>query len=515
MDVVIRADASATIGSGHISRTLTLARSLRDAGAAVAFVTRRHVGNLIDLCRDSGFETVELEIGTRTPPAESDPAHVAWLGSTWREDANATAAAIEQRAARPSWLIVDHYALDERWEQALRPQVERIMVIDDLADRHHDCDLLLDQNLLDDADERYRGKVSEACALMLGPRYALLQPVYAELHARVAVRAGPIRRVLVYFGGADRAGLAQRALRAFIDMNRADVACDIVVAAEDPVLDALARGRDNVRVHRRLPSLAQLMADAQLAVGAAGATSWERMCLALPAIVVTLADNQVAIARTLHRGGYARSLGTVDAVSGDDLRHALQEALDQGADSRSSQAGWSIVDGRGVWRVRAALLLGDATPLGVRRAGWADEDLLLEWANDSETRRRSSARARIAPQEHHQWLAARIESDDCLLLVCETADGVALGFVRFERRKDAWQVSYGIDAAYRGRGLARRMLELALRELVRARGPCEITARVMADNARSHSVFRHLGFEASAAEDPMIEYRRAFAARAF
>lgn len=514
MDVLIRADASATIGSGHITRTLTLARSLRDAGAAVAFVTRRHAGNLIDLCRDSGFETMALEIVTGPPSAEPPPAHAAWLGSSWQEDANATVAAIVQRATRPAWLIVDHYALDERWEQALRPEVERIMVIDDLADRRHDCDLLLDQNLVDDADERYRDKVSETCAMMLGPRYALLQPVYAELHERVAVRAGPIRRVLVWFGGGDGAGLPQRALRAFLDLNRPDVACDLVVATEDPVLDALAHGHRNVRVHRRLPSLAQLMVDAQLAVGAAGATSWERMCLGLPAIVVTLGDNQVAIARTLQRGGYARWLGAVDAVSDDDLRHALREALDHEANSRSSRLGWSTVDGRGVWRVRAALLLGEATPLALRRAAWADGDLLLEWANDPETRRRSLGRALIAPQEHQQWLAARIGSDDCLLLVCETADGVPLGTVRFERSKDAWQLSYGVGSAYRRRGLARRMVELAIVELVRARGPCQITARVMADNARSHSVFRQLGFEVNAADDPMIEYRRAFAARA-
>ncbi len=505
MDVLIRADASATIGSGHISRTLTLARSLRDAGAAVAFVTRRHAGNLIDLCRDSGFETVALEIGTGAPPAEAAPAHAAWLGSSWQEDANATAAAIAQRATRPSWLIVDHYALDERWEQSLRPQVERIMVIDDLADRRHDCDVLLDQNLLEDADERYRDKVSEACTMMLGPRYALLQPVYALLHEQVAVRVGPIRRVLVCFGGGDGAGLAQRALRAFLDLERPDVACDIVVATEDSVVDALARGRVNVRVHRRLPTLARLMADAQLAVGAAGATSWERMCLGLPAIVVTVADNQVAIARTLDRCGYARWLGPAEAASGDDLRHALQEALDQGADSRSSRLGWSTVDGRGLWRVRAALLLGDATPLAIRRAAWADEDLLLEWANDPETRRRSSGRARIAPQEHHQWLAARIDSDDCLLLVCETADRVPLGTVRFERGKDAWQLSYGVGSAYRGRGLARRMVELAAEEFVRVCGPCQVTARVMADNTRSHSVFRHLGFEVNAADETIIE----------
>jgi UDP-2,4-diacetamido-2,4,6-trideoxy-beta-L-altropyranose hydrolase len=514
VDVLIRADASATMGSGHIARTLTLARSLRDAGAAVSFVTRRHAGNLIELCLDSGFETVALEIGTGTAPAEAGPAHAEWLGSSWQEDADATTAAIARRAVRPGWLIVDHYALDERWERALRPQVERIMVIDDLADRRHDCDLLLDQNLVDDADERYRDKVAETCALMLGPRYALLQPLYAELHERVAVRVGPIRRVLICFGGGDCAGLAQNALRAFLDMKRPDVACDLVVATEDSVLDALARGHGNVRVHRRLPSLAPLMADAQLAVGGAGATSWERMCLGLPAIVVTLADNQVAIARTLHRGGYARWLGPVDAVSGDDLRQALQEAFDQGADSRSSRLGWSTVDGRGLWRVRAALLLDDATPLAIRRAGWADEDLLLEWANDPETRRRSSGRARIAPQEHHRWLASRLDSDDCLLLVGETTDGVPLGTVRFERSRDAWQVSYSVAAAYRGRGLARRMVESAVRELVRRRGPCQITARVMADNARSHSVFSHLGFEVNAADDPIIEYRRAFAASA-
>ena len=302
LQIVFRTDASPTIGTGHVMRCLTLAGALVEKGAEVSFICREHAGHLCDLIEAQGFRVYRLPAPDSDFEAGRTPAHAAWLGATWQEDAGQTGAVIKTLGARPDWLVVDHYALDSRWERALRPLVGRIFVIDDIADRDHDCDLLLDQNLFADMQTRYADKVPADCRLLLGPEYALLQPIYAELHDRIPPREGPIRRILISFGGADRDNLTGRALVAFLGLNRPDIDVDVVISGSSPYaseIRALVAGRTNIHLHSNLPTLAPLMTRADLAIGAAGITSWERLCLGLPALVVTLAENQRPFAEEL------------------------------------------------------------------------------------------------------------------------------------------------------------------------------------------------------------------------
>jgi UDP-2,4-diacetamido-2,4,6-trideoxy-beta-L-altropyranose hydrolase len=508
MNIVIRADASRVIGHGHLMRTLTLARSLRSAGARVMFISRTHAGNLIARLQAEEFEVAGLP--PLPAPAGAAAAQAAWLGADWEADARATRAAIARGAEPPDWLIVDHYGIDARWEAALRADVRRIFVIDDLADRPHDCDLLLDQNLVEHMHERYHGKVAEQCAAMLGPRYALLQPIYAQLHEQVAPRAGPIRRILIYFGGGDRSEQVLLALRVFLGLARADVTADVVVSGEVAAIAQLARDHAQIRVHTDLPSLAPLMAAADLAIGAAGSSSWERMCLGLPALVITVAENQEEVARALHQRGLIEWLGRCDEVGEAQLRAALAGRLAAPADTAGSRAGHGAVDGRGALRVRTALLADARTPVRMRLAAPADEELLLEWANDATTRRYSFGRGVIGADDHHRWFGERVRNTrDFVLLIGETDEGVALGTVRFDRTSAGWRLNYSLGAPYRGRGLGRRMLELALQRLAQSHAADWVCGRVMAANAASHRVFRGLGFEAVNDADGVVEYRRA------
>lgn len=220
MHVVFRTDASLTIGTGHVTRCLTLAKALRESGAQTLFICREHEGHLCNHIEEQGFAVHRLPSPRKGFVPDDVSAHAAWLGATWQEDADSTVAAITSLQMKPEWLIVDHYGIDQRWEERLRPLVNRIMVIDDLADRHHDCDILLDQNLVPDLEIRYDSLIPEGCTRLLGPDYALLQPIYAELHDRIPPREGPIRRTLISFGGADSDNLTGRALEAVISLKR-------------------------------------------------------------------------------------------------------------------------------------------------------------------------------------------------------------------------------------------------------------------------------------------------------
>ncbi len=348
MKITIRVDASYAMGHGHVMRCLTLAEAFRKRGAQVVFVCREHEGHLCGRIEERGFSTFRLpKINIQCNDRSS---YAAWIGASWQEDFEQTRAAIQATGQRSDWLVADHYGLDERWESSLRSCVARIMVIDDLADRVHDCDLLLDQNLVAQMQHRYASKVPLSCALLLGPEYALLQPLYAELHDRVLPREGPIRRILIYFGGADSTNMTGRSLAAFIHLNRPDITVDVVFAADSPHATNIHKqvaGHSNIHIHSNLPSLAPLMAKADLAIGAGGATSWERLCLGLPSLVVTLAENQRPVAQYLHESGLIHWIGDEGQVDQQAIAATLVRVLSMNSLIDWSQQCSRICNGQG------------------------------------------------------------------------------------------------------------------------------------------------------------------------
>lgn len=345
--MAFRTDGGSHIGSGHIMRCLVLAQSLKAQGADILFICREQPGHLSDLIPERGYSIERL-------------AAVPSGGHTdWERDAEETRAALEAgMGCKADWLIVDHYLLDRRWEGALRSSTDRLMVIDDLCDRPHDCDLLLDQNLVAGMHERYADKLTVSCRQLIGPSYALLHPDYARLHEHVAPRRGAIRRILIFFGGADSANLTERALDAFLALGRPDIEVDIVIGASSRHGDAVRRKAEahaNIHVHAGLPSLATLMSRADLAIGAGGSTHWERLCLGLPSLVVTLADNQRLISEELLRLGVIQLLGHHDEVDQLMIAGALDSLIRQGLPEDWSLRCMAMVDGGGADRVRAAL----------------------------------------------------------------------------------------------------------------------------------------------------------------
>ena len=334
-------------------RCLTLADAFREQGAECQFVCREHEGHLMDHIRSRGYEAHALPRSSTNTSFESDLAHASWLGVDWLTDADQTCQALGSEEL--DWLIVDHYALDHRWESALRSFCKRIMVIDDLADRQHDCDLLLDQNYGSSA-ERYRGLVSADCAECHGPEYALLKPVYAERRAQLPARDGQVRRVMIYFGGgADAANVTRLAVQVFQAPELVHIELDIVVGAayaHQSSLEELVAQRGKSTVHRQLPDLADLMAKADLAIGAGGATTWERCCIGLPAIVISIAENQRPACEALSADKQIDYLGHVDQVNSELIRDRVLSFQKKPNLLRDlSEQGIKLVDGCGTDRI--------------------------------------------------------------------------------------------------------------------------------------------------------------------
>lgn len=327
MHIVFRTDASLQIGTGHVMRCLTLADALRERGAQSTFICRPHAGHLLDLIQQRGHTANVLAPADDAFTATADPTHAKWLGTDWASDAAQTLQALSGQVA--DWLVIDHYALDRRWEQALRPHTRRIMVIDDLADRPHDCDLLLDQNLGRQAKD-YGGLLSRHTQTLIGPAYALLRPEFAQWREHsLQRRAQPqLKNLLITMGGVDQDNTTGQVLDALTRCElRTDLRITVVMGPTAPWLaqvqaHAAAMPR-STQVLAGVSNMAQLMAQSDLCIGAAGSTSWERCCLGLPTIQLVLAANQKEINAALE---LAESVLTVQL---DDLKTELPSVFAQ------------------------------------------------------------------------------------------------------------------------------------------------------------------------------------------
>lgn len=512
MKIVFRTDASHQIGTGHVIRCLTLAKALRQRGAKCKFVCRALEGNLLKRIQQEDFEVFALPQSSIPNSTEKTheklPAHSEWLGAGWQTDAEQTIAALDN--IRPDWLVVDHYSLDASWNRELRPYCAKILVIDDIADRDHDCDLLLDQNLVANMSQRYDMRVPAHCGRMLGTDYALLQPQYAELCHRTPPRMGPIHRILVFVGGTDNYNLTGRAISAFLSLKRPDISLDVVInpaSRHAMEIHEQARTHVGITLYETLPSLAPLMLKADLAIGAGGATSWERCCLGLPSIVVTLAENQTPIAAELNRQGYIRWLGHQDNVNESTLKTALQDVLEGDCLADWSLRCMELVDGRGTERVATILSLNPETDLKVRFAQLNDEALLLHWANDPLVRQNAFNPTAIDSESHRCWFHKRLRNPENYKIYIVEAEGILpIGVVRFEKIGHDWEIHYSLSSLARSRGIGLPMLKTALTEFRKTVGQDNIFGRVKIENKASQQIFKKLGF-AEMKSDFELTYR--------
>jgi UDP-2,4-diacetamido-2,4,6-trideoxy-beta-L-altropyranose hydrolase len=361
MKIAFRVDASLQMGTGHVMRCLTLADKLAAQGADCSFICREHQGNLIEQIRNKGYRTHVLPVlppvganslAIKATSDDQSPAHSHWLGATQAEDSAACSAILAD--VKPDWLIVDHYALDARWELALKPRYRKLMVIDDLADRPHLCDLLLDQTFGRNAED-YRAWVPASSRLLCGSQYALLRPEFAALRDySLQRRSNPqLRQLLITMGGVDKdnaTGQVLEALRCCLLPTQCKIT--VVMGTTAPWLAEVSRQAQNMpwptTVTSGVNDMAQLMSDSDLAIGAAGSTSWERCCLGLPTIMLILADNQRNVAQGLERVGAVQLLK--DPLEIPDCLPVLLNGLVSSPFllAEMSEAAASIADGRGV-----------------------------------------------------------------------------------------------------------------------------------------------------------------------
>ena len=290
------------------------------------FICRDLDGNLSRLVEQQGF-------ALHLMPCHSEKFELngygAWLTVPQSLDAEESKTILE-RLGTVELLIIDSYAIDIEWESVMRPMVGKIFVIDDLANRRHDCDVLLDQNFRLRPEKRYNELVPAHCEVRIGPKHALLRAEFYEAKKNLRQRDGSVNNILIFYGGIDLTNETMKAMRALVELvasDRPDLTADVVVGGSNPHrldVEDFCRRHDFLRYHCQVDNMAELMNGADLALCAGGTTTWERLFMELPAIVTSIADNQWKGCRECAEAGFQEYLGRAEEVDVDMIVRAVR-----------------------------------------------------------------------------------------------------------------------------------------------------------------------------------------------
>lgn len=491
MNIAFRVDASSQIGTGHFMRCLTLADALKGRKAAIRFISRHLPEHLQQMLAARGHEFISL---AASAGATDDLAHAKWLGTSQLADALATIQALTDKPC--DWLIVDHYALDEHWETRLRQSAKKIMVIDDLADRKHDCDLLIDQNVYADMNTRYLSKVPLHCRMLLGPRHALLRDEFRRMREAAEPRTGDVEKVLVFFGGVDCDNYTSYAIEALSGIEDHQFEVDVVIGAQHPYRDEIefACVKHGFFCHVQTEKMAELMRSADLAIGAGGGAVWERCAAGLPALTLCSAFNQERQVTGAASAGLVYFPDMKEDPALTIRKHAIALMENLALRNLLSRNGLREVDGYGTSRVCREL---GASGTSIRLAVKEDSERLFEWRNHPEIRAVSRNTARIEWENHRLWFESVIDDPDRILLIGER-DGFPSGVVRFDIKGGEAEVSIYLVPGVRKAGAD---LLLGAENWIQSTRPDVkiVRAHVLGNNERSIHLFSKSGYHLESA----------------
>lgn len=500
MKAVFRVDASLKIGSGHVMRCLALADILKNNCFKVEFICRKHQGNLICRIIEEGYKVHKLDsISKKNTGRKLE--YSSWLGVSQKQDADDCIKALNNSLV--DWIIVDSYSIDEEWHKALKPYCSKLMVIDDLADRNYLCDILLDQTFGRDKKE-YSHLTSKNCNFLMGSEYALLRSEFINSRPKSLKRRKnqDLDHLLINMGGIDATNITEKILDSlkFLNLNR-DLKITIIMGANAPHIKSVrqkaAKSDHQINVLVDAKNIAQIMTNADIAIGASGSTTWERCCLGLPSIQLAISKNQENLSKILASKNIIKLIKDVNEVSS-----MIESAKDWMRDVGTLSA--EICDGLGTSRVfnkmtDQIIYLKDYHEIefcNYTNLVQSDVNLTLEMRNHIEIRSWMYNQKKISISEHHDFIK-KLETETKTRYFLIKQKGEVIGSINFSGIVYGDSVDFGI---YRnpfsqlkdlGRVLEAAGCQYAFREL----GVEKINLEVLESNKKAINFYTRCGFE--------------------
>jgi UDP-2,4-diacetamido-2,4,6-trideoxy-beta-L-altropyranose hydrolase len=495
MNLVIRADVSREIGTGHMMRCLALAQAWQDAGGQAIFVMAMRSPTIEARLRSERFEVVNVQ---QTP------------GSA--EDAVQTEGVANQHNAQ--WIVVDGYQFDGNYQRKMKDSGRNLLFIDDYGHADHYCaDIVLNQNL--HAHENLYRRRETYTKLLLGTRIVLLRREFVKWQGWKREAPPVVRRILVTFGGGNDRSMTCKVIRALkqADLNGAEVT--VIAGPTSPHLEVIRKELmgSTLKFHllSAVDDMATLMASADIAISAAGSTCWELAFMGLPSLVLPLADNQVPIAEELNRKGVAIRLDAQKMDSASEITSRIIHLI-RSHDTRSmmTEKGQKLVDGEGPERV---LMHMRGETLRLRKVREADCKLLWEWVNDPEVRKLSFSTNSIAWEEHNEWWKSKMTDPNCYIFIGIDTENHPLGQIRFDVKDDRRaEIDVYVEETRRGCGYGTYLIDLGAEKMFRETAVKELHAFIRSKNQRSISAFERAKFTKAGTlkvrKDPALHFVR-------
>lgn len=507
LKIAIRADASLLIGKGHIMRCLTLADEIQthQGDAEITFLTTPHLGNLDQFILEQGFKVISL-------PSPFDCLEknntATWLGRSQEEDAIACQATLKQHY---DIIIVDHYAIDIHWHQLMRKYCDKIMVIDDLANRQYDCDILLDQTL-SRSDLDYKKLIPATCSTLTGEIYTMLRKEFSlcrieAKHKRNKLRSLPKDfHVLISLGGFDIDNISQLAINALKALYNTSLTftATLILSSQSKHLARITSTVASLpwlTLELDCSTMSLQMLKADIAIGASGATAWERCCLGLPTLSIETASNQVLVSSSLLKQGAIINLGSSQCLSSSDIVEAFNKLLTDSVEKNIHgllyqqliENSFTCIDGKGSERVYRQMMtiIKSNNNIVLQPADEKDVDIIFNWQSNTEIRRFSRNTKPIEYQEHCLWFKNAISSNERTIYLMH-AQQCIVGMLRLDDINDSTcEISILVDPNEQGKGFALAALK-ALESLPITK---IIEAYVREDNIASHKLFQSAKFK--------------------
>ncbi|MBL6654565.1 MAG: UDP-2,4-diacetamido-2,4,6-trideoxy-beta-L-altropyranose hydrolase [Flavobacteriaceae bacterium] len=335
MNIGVRVEASDKIGTGHLKRCISLSLEIKENLDADVIFFFSGDDRYLDLLKNHDLAFHKIKSNT----------------FNYLDDVKLLKSIVKKNNIELSFIIVDHYKIDINWEKQLSDY--KIIVLDDLANRKHHADILIDQNLYNNYQKRYLDLVNKGCILLLGPKYAILNNKYKKLRKNL-IKKNSYKNVLISFGGTDEFELTEQLLAKFSscpDLNEYIFHAVVTKSFKNkPLIRSYSR-YENIEIYEDLDCLSSLMYECDFSIGAGGTTTWERFAMKLPAIVITIAENQVESANYLKKNGFIDYIGKAKDLRKDWIENIISMIKDKKNLESQSKKISDIVDAEGTKRI--------------------------------------------------------------------------------------------------------------------------------------------------------------------
>ncbi len=509
-NIIFRCDSSIKIGTGHIFRTINIAKELKKYQSNIYFLCKNHLGN-INYILNKDFKLIELPFKNSESNAKTiddKNLYQSWLEDSQEQDAADFIKGIKKlKIKNISWIIIDHYSLNEKWIKIVKEELKLIhnklpkfIFIDDILRTNLGSEIIINySNTYEILKEKYDLQKNHEKTFLLGPNFSILEKNYPSLQKFARIRKH-IKNILIFFGGIDQDNFTSIAIEVLKDEVFSNISVDIVIGKNCPNkenIKKIIRNRQKSNLHIEIPSLNKLVFNADLAIGGCGTHSWERVTLGLPSIVIPIAENQLPISNFMLQNSAAIIIDPKSDIKKNFKEELLNLLKDSSILPRMSESAFKITDGLGVYRL-ITLLKEFQVNLVPRLTLKSDIYTYFRWVNDPIVRQNSFNKNEITFFEHKEWFHKKLLCKNTLLFIIDTEEGLPIGQIRFERRnnkEDFAKVSISIDEFARGKGFAFKVLRLGLEEL-KQKWPSirKIFAEVEFFNRKSSKTFISAGF---------------------